>query len=212
MALNIKYIEEHPEVNGGDEQLTKLVVREITTPDGEVLESDSHKEFRVGKEPPFIKIYTDCMLVLNNVDTGLSAPLIAFGNHMTFANDKSIVFRHVVRTDKLVRADVAYRCGVSDEMVKKWIKKLIEAEIFIPIVDNNGKKSRGIYYVNPWVIGKGEWKDIKKLRGEFVLSTDASKIGSCVIDENNQTRQIYLQSTKYANAIPAKTEGGNNNG
>lgn len=195
MPLNIDYINKHPEVNGGDDYVTKIISRQtISTETGEILEDDTEKQTKIGKEPPFIKVYTDCMLVLNNIDTALSAPLIAFGNHMTFANDKSLAFRHVVRTDSLVRADVANRCGVSDVMVKKWIKKFVEAEIFIPIVDNQGKRKRGVYYVNPWVIGKGEWKDIKKLRGEFMLSDDMTKIGTCIIDEKNQTRQIFLQN------------------
>lgn len=195
MPLNIDYINKHPEVNGGDDYVTKIISRQtISTETGEIFEDDTEKQTKIGKEPPFIKVYTDCMLVLNNIDTALSAPLIAFGNHMTFANDKSLAFRHVVRTDSLVRADVANRCGVSDVMVKKWIKKFVEAEIFIPIVDNQGKRKRGVYYVNPWVIGKGEWKDIKKLRGEFMLSDDMTKIGTCIIDEKNQTRQIFLQN------------------
>ena len=192
-GLDFKYISDHPEVNGGHDTTTKIVQHTTLTPDGEVLGQDLEKVSRIGKEPPYIKIYTDCMLVLNGIDTALSAPLIAFGAHMTYANDKSLAFRHVVRTDRLVREDVAHRCGVSDEMVKKWIKKFVEAEIFIPIKNAAGQKSRGIYYVNPWVIGKGEWKDIKKLRGEFVLSNDSAKIGTCIIDEANHTRQIYMQ-------------------
>lgn len=205
MPLNLDYIRQHPEVNGGDDYITKIISRQVVSTDGEILTEDTETQSKIGKEPPFIKVYTDCMLILNNVDVALSGPLIAFGNHMTFANDKSLAFRHVVRTDKLVRADVAHRCGVSDIMVKKWIQKFVEAEIFIPIIDKNGKRSRGVYYVNPWVIGKGEWKDIKKLRGEFVLSNDTSKIGSCIIDEENQTRQIFLQDTKIIPAIPKKT-------
>lgn len=202
MPLNIDYINKHPEVNGGDDYVTKIISRQtISTETGEILEDDLEKQTKIGKEPPFIKVYTDCMLVLNNIDTALSAPLIAFGNHMTFANDKSLAFRHVVRTDSLVRADVANRCGVSDIMVKKWIKKFVEAEIFIPIVDDHGKRKRGVYYVNPWVIGKGEWKDIKKLRGEFMLSDDTTKIGTCIIDEKNQTRQIFLQNANSKKSL-----------
>lgn len=204
MPLDLEYIRQHPEVNGGDDYITKIISRQIVSTDGEIVNEDTEVQSKIGKEPPFIKVYTDCMLVLNNVDVALSGPLIAFGNHMTFANDKSLAFRHVVRTDSMVRNDVAHRCGVSDEMVKKWIKKFVEAEIFIPIIEN-GKRKRGVYYVNPWVIGKGEWKDIKKLRGEFVLSNDMSKIGSCIIDDENQTRQIFLQNTKIINAIPQKT-------
>lgn len=192
-GLDFKYISDHPEVNGGEDTTTKIIQHTVMGVGGEIINQDLERVSRLGKEPPYIKVYTDCMLVLNGVDTALSAPLIAFGAHMTYANEKSHAFRHVVRTDRLVRQDVAFRCGVSDEMVKKWIKKFVETEIFIPIVDSKGRKSRGVYYVNPWVIGKGEWKDIKKLRGEFVLSNDEQKIGTCIIDEQNNTRQIYMQ-------------------
>lgn len=195
MAMNLDYIAAHPEVNGGEDYITKIVSRQVVSEEtGEILSGELEKTNRVGKEPPFIKIYTDCMLVLNNIDAALSAPLIAFCNHLTYANEKTLAFRHIVRTDSMVRADVAARCGVTDAMVKKWVQKFVECEIFIPIVEN-GKKKRGIYYVNPWVIGRGEWKDIKKLRGEFVLSNDTAKIGSCIIDNNNQTRQIFVQNS-----------------
>ena len=194
MPMNWDYIARHPEVNGGDDYVTKIITRQVTDEDGVLLDEDFEKTTKVGKEPPFIKLYTDCMLTLNNIDSALSAPLIAFGNHMTYANDKSIAFRHIVRTDRLVREDVARRCGVTDDMVKKWVKKFVETDIFIPIVDVQGRKSRGVYYVNPWVIGKGEWKDIKKLRGEFVFSNDEAKIGSCIIDSQNNARQIYVQN------------------
>ena len=201
--MNFKYIEEHPEVNGGENYITKIISRQIISNDGEILEDDTEKKTRIGKEPPFIKIYTDCMLVLNHIDASLSAPLIAFCHHMTWANESNIVFRHMVWTNEFVRADVAKRCGVSDSMVKKWIKKFVETEIFIPI-EVNGKVKRGAYYVNPWVIGKGEWKDISKLRGEFCLSNDSSRFGSCIVDSKNNTRQVFLQDTTGKKMIPQK--------
>lgn len=204
--MNFKYVEEHPEVNGGENYITKIITRQIVSNEtGEILEDDIEKRTRIGKEPPFIKIYTDCMLVLNHIDSSLSAPLIAFCHHMTWANDNRIVFRHMVRTDEFVRADVAERCGVSDSMVKKWIKKFVETEIFIPITVN-GKVKRGAYYVNPWVIGKGEWKDIYKLRGEFCLSNNSSQLGSCIVDTENNTRQVFLQDTSGKKLLSQETE------
>lgn len=200
--MNFKYIQEHPEVNGGDSYITKIISRQVVdSTTGELLESDEEKKTRVGKEPPFIKIYTDCMLVLNHIDASLSAPLIAFCHHMTWANETNIAFRHIIRTDQYVREDVARRCGVKDDMVKKWIKTFVDTEVFIPIVVN-GKRRRGAYYVNPWVIGKGEWKDIYKLRGEFSLTKDSTLIGSCIVDSQNNKRQVFLQDTSHQPALP----------
>ena len=192
--MNFKYIQEHPEINGGENFVTKVITRTIVDEDGVVKEHDKEKLARIGKEPPYVKVYTDCMLVLNHIDTALSAPLIAFCHHMTWANDENAIFRHMIRTDSFVRADVAARCGVSDAMVKKWINKFVECEIFIPIVVDN-KRKRGAYYVNPWVVGKGEWKDIQKLRGEFILSKDLEQVGACIIDTKNNARQVFLQDT-----------------
>ena len=201
--MNFKYIQEHPEVNGGASYLTKIIERQVVDPDGVIMQDESEKRYSIGKEPPYIKIYTDCMLVLNNIDTALSAPLIAFCHHMTWANEPNLAFRHIIRTDQFVREDVARRCGVKDDMVKKWIKKFVETEVFIPIVINN-KRKRGAYYVNPWVVGKGEWKDISKLRGEFCLSNDSCRVGSCIIDNENRTRQVFLQDTTPKKSIEEK--------
>lgn len=199
--LNFKYIEEHPEVNGGENYITKIISRSIINDDGEILSQDEETKTRIGKEPPFIKIYTDCMLVLNHIDASLSAPLIAFCHHMTWANENNAAFRHMIKTDQFVRQDVAFRCGVKDDMVKKWIKKFVETEVFIPI-EVDGKRRRGAYYVNPWVIGKGEWKDIAKLRGEFCLTQDSTRVGSCIIDSKNNKRQVFLQDTSSKKALP----------
>ena len=207
--MNFKYIQEHPEVNGGDSYITKIISRQvIDSTTGELLESDEEQKTRVGKEPPFIKIYTDCMLVLNHIDASLSAPLIAFCHHMTWANEANIAFRHIIRTDQYVREDVARRCGVKDDMVKKWIKTFVDTEVFIPIIVN-GKRRRGAYYVNPWVIGKGEWKDIYKLRGEFSLTKDSTLIGSCIVDSQNNKRQVFLQDTSHQPALPNSEENQN---
>lgn len=192
--MNFNYIKEHPEVNGGETYTTQIFSRQVVNHEGEILENITDSKSKLGKEPPFVKVYTDCMLVLNHIDASLSGPLIAFCHHMTWANEENVTFRHIVRTDQLVRADVARRCNVSDVMVKKWIKKFVECEVFIPIIAD-GKRKKGVYYVNPWVIGKGEWKDIKKLRGEFVLSDNSELIGSCLVDSENLERRVFLQDT-----------------
>lgn len=148
----------------------KNIVKEFTqqiVEDGEIINQSQVKELMVGQEPPFVKVYTDCQLIFNDLSTSLSPVLIAFANHMNYANTDNPYFRHVVRTDSLVVEDVAMRCNLSVARIKQCIKDFVQAEVFIPIETKEGKRRRGIYLVNPWVLGKGDWVDIKKLRGEF---------------------------------------------
>lgn len=192
--MNADMIANNPDINGG----IKKVVREETTTvydseTGELVRKISMNNGVVGKEPDYIKIYTDCMLVLNKMDVALSPYIIAFARHMTYANHGNPNFRCTVRTDELVRKDVAAYCGVSDARVKQAIKALVDAEVFIPMVIE-GKTKRGIYFVNPWVVGKGEWKDIKQLRGQFEFISGASSVVS--IDEYGDRKVVMPLTLK----------------
>lgn len=157
---------------------------------GEVITATHAYTAKIDAEPNYIKIYTDCMLVFNDIDVALSPYIIAFGAHMTYANSDRNDYRCTVRTDELTRSDVATRLGVSDQRVKQAIKTLIDAGIFIPI-EINGKKKRGIYYVNPWVIGKGDWRDIRQLRGEFEFTNNKASV--LKIDGSGERKVIMAQ-------------------
>lgn len=192
--MNAYEIEKHPEWNGGKQKVSKQVTHtEINGETGEVTRVLAEEEaFNKDAEPPYVKIYTDCQLVFNNVNTALSPYIIAFGRHMTFANFNNPHFRHTVRTDELTRNDVAKCVGVSDRQVQNAIKDLIKAEVFIPI-EINGKRKRGMYFVNPWVMAKGEWKDIKQLRAGYEFVTGASSI---VKIDNDGNKQVIMPLTQ----------------
>lgn len=147
----------------------------------------------VDQEPDYIKVYVGTQLCLNNLDPSLAPVIIAFGKHMTFANSEN---KHIVRTDSITRKDVANEIGVSDARVKQLIQLLVKSGIFIPIIEEsevNGviktKKQRGVYFVNPWVIAKGSWKDIKQLRQQidFVKGTT-----SYLIEDKHGTKEIKV--------------------
>lgn len=198
--MNLDVIMNNPDINGGVRRIiseTNTVEYDSNT--GEMTRNLKEHTGYVGREPDYIKIYTDCMLVFNNMDVALSPFIVAFGRHMTYANTDNPNFRCTVRTDELVRKDVAEYCGVSDARVKQAIKALVDAEVFIPI-EMNGKRKRGIYFVNPWVVGKGEWKDIKQLRGQFEFVTGTA--GVLAIDEEGERKVIMPITSKTKEALP----------
>lgn len=154
---------------------------------GELISKNTIQEFMVSQEPPFIKLYIDSLLMFQNLSTSLTPVLIAFAHHMTWANTENDYFKHVVRTDSMVREDVARRCGVTDDRVKQVIKELVRNEVFIPIENKEGKRKRGIYFVNPWVLGKGDWQDIKKLRTSFEFVSSKCAISMEFADGTKKT-------------------------
>lgn len=194
--MNAYEIEKNPQINGG----TKKVVRENTHTemvDGRLVRVVGDENAYVGKEPDFVKIYTDCQLVFNHLDVALSPYIVAFGKWMTFANFDNPDFRCTVRTGEIERQDVAHCVGVSESMVKKAIANLVKSEVFIPITIN-GKQKRGIYFVNPWVMSKGEWKDIKQLRSQFEYVSGAQSV---LAIESDGDRKVIMPLTMRANRI-----------
>lgn len=191
--MNRDFILSHPEVNGGQKKLVREETHtEFDSTTGELTRVLATENAYVGKEPDYVKIYTDCQLVFNHLDVALSPYIVAFGKWMTFANFENPDYRCTVRTGEIERQDVAKCVGVSDSMVKKAIKQLIDSEVFIPIV-KDGRRLRGIYFVNPWVMSKGEWKDIKRLRAEFEFVTGTNSV---LAIESDGTRKVVVPLTQ----------------
>lgn len=188
--MNNQIIESNPRINGGVQRIVRETTHTEISENG-ISRVISTQDSFLNKEPDYIKVYTDCQLILNNLDTALSPYIIAFAKHMTYANHDEPYYRCVIRTDKITRDSVSKLLKVSDRQVQRAIKNLVDNEIFIP-VEKDGTKLRGIYFVNPWVISKGEWKDIKSLRQEFEYVLGANSI--CSIDENGN-RKVIMSPT-----------------
>ncbi|MCM1234653.1 MAG: hypothetical protein NC489_31510 [Ruminococcus flavefaciens] len=166
---------------------------EINLDTGELkrIVTDEFKGY-IDQEPEYIKIYTNTQLCLSNLDSSLAPVIIAFGPYMTYADNPK--YKHMVQTSDIIREGVASTLGVSTKRVEQLIKKLVENGIFIPIYrekEINGvikrTKKRGVYFVNPWVIAKGHWKDIKKLQQKIDFVKGAS---SCYIEDELGERKI----------------------
>ncbi len=114
------------------------------------------------EEPDFMKIYLDTMMSFQGIE-GVSAKLIiCMCNHVegyNNAEDSPLVFQSTKYTKQLMSSEL----GVSLEMVNKYIKSLSDSGI----LTKTGM--RGVYYVNPWVLARGSWSNIKKLRVYFDL-------------------------------------------
>lgn len=143
---------------------------------GEVM-SESHQQTEMGyveTEPQYIKIYLDCILRFKNLSSSLNPILIALCKHMHFADKNQIVF-----VNKYVKDIICKECGVKTKRVEQAVKQFVEAGLL-------KRQARGVYLVNPYIISRGNWEDVKKLRATFDFITGDITVDSNVIDNGGE--------------------------
>lgn len=112
------------------------------------------------KEPDFIKVYLDCVCTFKGLNKALSPILIGFCSYMTWADSEHE--KQLIWLNKITKEAVANKLGIKIDRVNKALKDIVDADIFRRI-----KGVRGCYEVNPYIIAKGKWSDIKVLRANF---------------------------------------------
>lgn len=139
----------------------ETVTRNIDFETGELVEEERKRILRKKNipEPNFIKIYLDCMLSFTGVKHIPSDFLMQLCKYVTYANNKGK--QMYVKISKMERDEIASELGISDSMVKRHIRNCIDSGILFK------SKYRASFIVNPFLIAKGEWANIKELRAEF---------------------------------------------
>lgn len=169
-----------------EEKNKKRIYRSVETTEqkvdretGEILsESFQQTEFGyVDTEPQYIKIYLDCILRFKNLSSSLNPILVALCKHMHFADKNQIVF-----VNKYTKELICSDCGVKIKRVEQAIKQFTEAGIL-------KRQARGVYIVNPYIISRGSWEDIKKLRATFDFMTGDIDIDVSVDIEQSKKKQ-----------------------
>lgn len=113
----------------------------------------------VETEPQYIKIYLDCILRFKGISSSFNPILLSLCKHMQYADQNQIVF-----VNKYIKEIICGECGVKIKRVEQAIKEFVDSGLLM-------RKARGVYLVNPYIISRGKWEDIKKLRATFDFMT-----------------------------------------
>ena len=159
---------------------------------GEVLEVTDRKEYKVPKEPDFVKCYIDDISNLMNLPN----------NDVLFCLLKKSNYDGEVVIIKPIAEEI---CKLADlkntEYFYKLIKKYCERNILI-------KKCRGMYMFNPYYFARGHWEDIYKIRLQIDYTpNEGRKINAVefVEDfENNKDEQYGVGMLPYLDSLPKK--------
>lgn len=137
----------------------------LNTNTGEVTtESTVIKRIR-NDEPDFVKLYINAWCIfkdIKGINTGFLYQLLPY---MTYAHSKQLIIVNSYVKEEVARA-LNWSLNSYQPRFSKEISKLKKNNVFKEV-------GIGTYQVNPELIGKGDWKDIRKLRATFNLENGA---------------------------------------
>ena len=146
---------------------------EIFNPDtGEITHDTKYSVTAINNEDDYVKVYRylNTVFAFKGIDKKLIPTLMEICNYMTYA-DKG----QEVQLSKYIKEKISAAIGIGVPEINKHITALKKADVLRPI-------ARGVYAVNPFIVGRGKWSDIKELRAHFDYNSGLMKTESIVED------------------------------
>lgn len=132
--------------------------------DGVIVEETEQTTFNFGKEPDYIKVYLDDIIFLSELPNWISKVLYKLIKSVSYANKGQYVIINAG-----YKRIIAEELEIKPQSVTNAINQLTKKNILI-------KKEAGVFLLNPQFFGKGEWKDISKIRYEVEISENQKSV------------------------------------
>lgn len=125
--------------------------------DGEVLQAEHSVGTRTiyTQEPPYIKLYIQDVLYMQDMPRGLTNVMYALLKHATFADRGLLIYLPAGLKKKLIEEAWTTKATFDNALSKLCKGQIIKRE------------DVGVYSLNPYFFGRGEWKDIDKIRATW---------------------------------------------
>lgn len=120
---------------------------------GEVTHLESTNILRIQDEPPYVKLYLDDLVKINDLPKNTSKILYQFVRKMNY--DGQIVL------NSAVKRMIASAINVKEQSISNSITSLIQKDIMHRV-------DTGMYVLNPNLFAKGSWGDVRKLRNKYL--------------------------------------------
>ncbi|MGN0351178.1 MAG: replication/maintenance protein RepL [Roseburia sp.] len=129
---------------------------DVTT--GEILDYKQKTIVKTSAEPEFIKVYYETMMAFNQIHDVPTSFVLSLSKFLEWTNDGK---PQCATINKRVKEIMCEDCKVSLPQIDRYIKKAVDNGLLF----RTGY--RGVFEVNPFMIAKGKWDSIKRLRANF---------------------------------------------
>ena len=119
------------------------------------------------KEDDYIKVYKymNTVFAFKNISLALVPAVIEISKYMSYAETGQLVC-----FNKIMRQQIADTLGISIKRLDQIVKELRNADILRPA------GARGLYSVNPFIVGAGDATKIHELRAHFDFEVDQMSV------------------------------------
>lgn len=161
------------------QNVTQEVVVDKTT--GEILSENvtSQTFINKGSEPPFIKLYIDDLILLNDLPTKSSAILWELLRNMSYDNEIAL---NAYRKKKIIE-NLDIKMSTLNNALSSFVKKEILYRV-----------GSGTYIPNPYLFARGSWDDISDLR--MIVNYKAGK-KEIQLEINGKPAQEYNEDYNF---------------
>lgn len=166
--------------------MAKLTYRNeklTTNSDGEVISQITDTIHKFEDEPNYVKLYLDTVLYISDLPKGYNSILLAFLNHMSYASVKNKENGQLIYVNSAMKKGIAEDLGVTIDRINHAITDFVKGKVFYRV-------DRGTYQVNPYLFGKGDWKDIKEIRMNITFNAQ----GKTVMSEIEHKKEIQKET------------------
>ena len=126
------------------------------------------------KEGDYLKVYkyTNTLFAFKGIPLSYVPIIIEIGRYMSYAEDGQIVV-----LNKYIKDKIAETLNIKMDRINQSIRELKDFDVLRPT------GSRGVYAVNPFVIGCGDRLQIEELRAQFDFNAN-------LMEQKNTTRNL----------------------
>nr|WP_321266177.1 replication/maintenance protein RepL [uncultured Sulfurimonas sp.] len=130
---------------------------------------------KVDTEPNFIKLYISDICKLNNIPKSTNTILNELLKYTSYQNE---IYLNVGIKKRMVTA-----LNTTMPTLNNAISKLTKADMLKRI-------DTGIYKLNPYIFGKGNWTDIKAIRMLWTYNDNGRRLSGIDIDNTNYEEEL----------------------
>lgn len=143
---------------------------------GEVKQETQTYAWNPGNEPNYVKVYIDNIMVLAEINGWISKVMYELIKSVSYANKGQYII-----VNAGYKRIIAENLGIKAQTVTNAINELAKKNILI-------RKERGVFQLNPQFFGKGDWKDIAKIRYEVEIG-EQGKTVKLIETESRTTKE-----------------------
>jgi hypothetical protein len=142
---------------------------------GEVIKT--YSESIVQKEPDYVKLYLESITKLNDVQGWTDPILHELLRLMNYGNE--------IVLNAAVKKRMALGLKISTRTIDNALSMLVKKNIIFRV-------DTGLYKGNPFLFGKGEWRDIRELRMTVVFDKEGQNISTEVIKGDLEAHDAFI--------------------